>query len=518
MIAPNKNCFIALSVFAYICAMMFPSCDVLRDKPFEVTAWSPGDGCFENAGAITVSLLFSHKPDRISVERSFSVTEDGGTVKGELRWDDKRLFFIPLAPFAPNKDYAVNLEAEACSENGVNIDKKFEGRFTTRPYGERPVVLAVYPADEDLLSEIRQQIRIEFSEAIDINSCVNDISFSPSMSGSWNLSNDNRTALFTPKDLWKDNELYKMTISKNFASISGRLMGSDYISRFRPCDDTEPPVLLGAAAIDKDGAIVFELMEHDGSTGNNGGVITENASWENGYRINLRFSEPVSIDKFNSVFLIEPYLKFTIEPLPAYFDSITVSFNENPAWGSRFAAVIGSGNKDTAGNESRETKVFRVLVNGIRSKPPVFAGLSLFKQDAGVPAGTEKIASYNKNSLFSTLAIDDSDFPYETSVTAYIELYFETADDALINLFSVMDLFRVETTNTALVFTPLLAVDKDFICTDNTAEFDGLCRIEIKGTLKNSARSGIVSFYIAPGLTDSYSNINQEAMSIQLLK
>jgi hypothetical protein len=452
------------------------------------------------------------------VERSFSVTEDGITVKGELRWADKRLFFVPFAPFATNKDYAVNLETEACNENGVNIDKKFEGRFTTRPYGERPVVLAIYPAEEDVFSERRQQIRIEFSEAVDINSCVNDISFSPSMPGSWNMSDDNRTALFTPKDLWKDTEVYKMTISNKFASISGRLMGSDYTSRFRPCDDSIPPVLISATAIDEDGEIVFELTEHDALAGNNGGMITENASWENGYRIKLRFSEPVSISKFNSVFLIEPYLKFTIEPLPTYSDSITVSFNENPAWGSRFAAVIGSGNRDAAGNESRETRVFRLFANGRHSKPPSFAGFTLFKQDESVPATITKIASYSKNDLFKTLTINENNFPYEESFTAYIELYFETADYALINLFSVMDLFRVETTNTALVFTTLLAVDKDFICTDDTAEFDGLYRIEIRGTLKNSARSGIVSFYIAPGLTDSYSNTNQEAMSIQLLK
>jgi hypothetical protein len=498
--------------------MMFLSCDILRDIPFEVTAWSPGDGYSENVDDIAVSLLFSHEPDKISVERSFSVTEDGDTVKGEFRWADKRLFFIPFAPFAKNKDYAVNLETDACNENGVNIDKKFEVRFTTRPYGERPVVLAVYPADEDLLSEIRQQIRIEFSEAVDINSCVNDISFSPSMSGSWNLSNDNRTALFTPKDIWKDNELYKMTISNKFANLSGRQMGRSYISRFRPCDDTEPPVLLSAAAIDKDGATVFEFAEHDVSTGNNGGMVTENASWESDYRINLRFSEPVNIEKFNSTFSIEPYLKFRIEPLPPYSDSITISFNENPAWGSRFTVVIGSGNKDAAGNESREIKVFKLFVNGIHSKPPSFAGFTLFKQCADEPAVTAKIASYNKNSLFSTLIIKDPDFPYGESVTAYIELYFETADNARINLFSVMDLFRVETTNTALVFTPLLAVDKNFICYDNTAEFSGLCRVEIRGTLKNLTNGGIVSFYIAPGLTDSYSNINQEAMSIQLLK
>ncbi|MDR2659900.1 MAG: Ig-like domain-containing protein [Spirochaetaceae bacterium] len=499
-----------------VCFILFFSCDVLRDAPFEVCAWGPGSGYFENIDDINISVLFSHTPDKVIVERAFSVTEDGVSLNGKIVWDDKRLYFIPFSPFERNKDYSINLETEACDERGVNLEKRFEARFTTRPYGERPIVISVKPEDESVLLERRQQIEINFSEAVDINSCLNDISFSPSMSGSWRLEDSNKTAVFTPKELWKNNETYKMTISNKFQSMAGRQLGSNFIRRFRANEDVEAPVLLSAAALNVDEEIVFELAEYDAGSEKINGIVMENASWENGYRVNLRFSEPVDISKLKNVFLIEPSVKFKIDTPPPYSGSIIISFNENPAWGSRFTMILGPGVKDAADNESRYTKVFKVFVNGIHSKPPSFAGFTLFKQEDN--DSVKKINSYTANELFNTIEINNEDFPYDMSVESYIELYFETADSAKINLFSIMDLFRIESTNSALSFTPLFAAGADFVCDDDTEEFGGLYRVEIRGLLKNTTRGGIISFYIAPGLTDSYSNVNQEAMSIQLLK
>lgn len=504
-----QNYFVMSYIFAY-CALCF-SCDILRDMPFTVEAWIPGGGYIENI--VSVSLLFSHQPDVISVERVFYVTEDGLNIDGKFSWDGRRMYFVPFAPFEKNRDYVVVLEAEACDERGVNMEKNFEGRFTTRLSSERPAVISVQPADETLLSERRQQVRIEFSETVDVNSCVNDISFSPSAGGSWSL--EGKTAVFTPKEPWKSGETYKMTISSKLQNSNGGQTGKTFISRFYTSADDTAPSLINASAVDKDGDIVFELAEYDAAAGKYGSMITENTLWENGYSVKLSFSEPVDAAKLKSVLLIEPAPKFTITAPPPYSAEAIISFDENPDWKSRFTVTLGAGIRDAAGNESSETKAFKIFVNGPRSKPPVFAGFTLFKGSAGSP---QKIASYTPADLFKTLPISSTDFPYSETVLTYIELYFETASNADIDIFSIMDLFRVEATNTALAFTPLFAASSNFICMDDTEEFSGLSRVEIKGTFVNSANSGIVNFYIAPGLKDSYSNINNESMSIQLLK
>jgi hypothetical protein len=481
--------------------------------PFSVEAWSPGEGYIENIDSISISILFSHQPDISAVERAFSVTEDGLNLDGKFSWDGKRMYFVPFAPFEKNRDYTVAIEAEACDERGVNLEKNFQGLFTTKPYGGRPVVISVNPIDETLLSERRQEVRIEFSEMIDVSSCVNDISFSPSAGGSWSL--EGKTAVFTPKEPWKSGETYKMTISNKLQSSNGRQMGKNFISRFYTSDDDAAPSLTSASAVDKDGCFVFELAAYDAGTGKNGSMISENPLWENGYSVKLSFSEPVDTAKLKSVLSIEGAPKFTINAPPPYSSEAIISFDENPDWKSRFTITINTGLRDAAGNESSETKTFKILVNGPRSKPPVFAGFTLFKEGGGNP---EKIVSHTPADLFRTLEIPPADFPHETTVSAYIELYFETAANASINIFSIMDLFRVEATNNALSFTPLFAALSNFVCVDDTEEFSGLSRVEIKGLLKNSPRGGIVNFYIAPGLKDSYSNVNSEAMSVQLLK
>jgi hypothetical protein len=306
-----------------------------------------------------------------------------------------------------------------------------------------------------------------------------------------------------------------MTISSKLQNTSGRQMGKNFVSRFYTNDDDTAPGLVSASAVDKDGNFVFELVEYAASAGKTGGMITENQLWENGYSIKLFFSEPVDTAKLKTILSIEPAPKFTIDAPPPYSALAIISFDENPDWKSRFTLILGAGIRDAAGNESSETKVFKIFLNGPHSKPPVFAGFTLFKESVGNP---EKIASYTPANLFETLIINSDDFPYGKSVSAYLELYFETAGDAWIDVFSVMDLFRVESTNTALAFTPLLAVVSNFACEDNTQEFSGFSRMEIKGSLINYQRGGIVSFYIAPGLKDSFSNVNNEAMSIQLLK
>jgi hypothetical protein len=486
--------------------------------PFEVVAWTPGNNCFENTDDINVSLSFSHTPDEVMIERSFYITEDGIKLNGKIILDDKHLYFTPFSPFEKNKDYIINLETEACNEHGLNLEKKFEGYFTTKPHGEYPVIVSVKPANEERLLEKRQHIYIDFSESAAINSCVNYILFSPSMSGSWRLENDNKTAVFTPKEAWKSNETYKMTITNEFQSMTGRHLRNNLVHRFHTNTDTTAPYLLNVSAITENDDVAFELTEYDITTEGASGIVAENVLWENGYRMKFNFSEPIDIARFKSITVIEPSPKFKIDTPPPYSDSIIISFIENPVWGSRFTMTAGAGNRDAAGNESRDVKVFKIFANGVHSKPPSFAGFTLFKEETSAPDSVKKIGSYTADKLFRTFEINSNDFPYDQTVSVYIELYFNTADNARINLFSIMDLFRVESTNTALNFTPLVSIGEDFICVDDTPDFNGLCRIEIKGLLKNTARGGIVSFYISPGLMDSYSNVNQEAMSIQLLK
>ena len=178
--------------------VLFMSCDILRVSPFEILQWSPGDGYHADPETLTLSLSFSHDPQRSIVEKYFSLSADGETVRGIFHWEGKTLYFLPLVPLEENRDYSVTVLANAHNTKGLNLDRDFEGRFSTRSDPTRPQVISFLPAMEGIMEESRGQCNIAFSSPVLLNSLRDSVSFSPSMSGAWHLEEGGLLAVFSP--------------------------------------------------------------------------------------------------------------------------------------------------------------------------------------------------------------------------------------------------------------------------------------------------------------------------------
>jgi hypothetical protein len=100
----------------------------------------------------------------------------------------------------------------------------------------------------------------------------------------------------------------------------------------------------------------------------------------------------------------------------------------------------------------------------------------------------------------------------------FFELYFDVAEDADIDLFSLRDLFKIETTNNAISFSARAVVADGFTRNVVPDQFVGKERVEVRGLLTNSIHSGLVAFSIGKGLEDTKKNKNQNEMKIQLAK
>jgi len=80
-----------ICIMLLISIFCFNACDILRSSLFEVTSWTPGGGYHSQPDQITVSLTFSHEPNRASIERSFSLTGNGNRVRGNFLWEGKKI-------------------------------------------------------------------------------------------------------------------------------------------------------------------------------------------------------------------------------------------------------------------------------------------------------------------------------------------------------------------------------------------------------------------------------------------
>jgi hypothetical protein len=491
---------------------IFP--DLLRSSPFEITKWSPGSGYHADPSALSVSLTFSHVPDRASVERNFSLTGDGEPLGGTFHWSSSRMIFVPASLPETNRDYVLSLAADAHDQDGLSMDKAFEGRFTTRPDNTRPGLVSFYPEMNAVVNDTSSEARLVFSRGISINSLYDHVSFNPSINGSWRIENDGTSAVFTPAEPWAYGRRYELKISSLFAGNNGVTLGHDFLSVFTVGEDLEKPCLHEALRLSKSGNA--ETLGTGLSAGNSG--------WEKDDRLRLKFSKPVDTLSVRNCLSTEGAPSFRMETMPGLSDEAVFYFETPPVYGSRFSFRIKPGVRDGFGNESGDEYIIAVCADGAQSKPPALVGIRL-PMAPGSSVDPE-LKSYGIDSLFDDLPVNaagslaggNERYPYNVKTETWIECYFETAPGLSIDIFSLMGLFSVETSNNVLVFSPRLVKSSGFSVSDPEPAWGHYRRLEIRGFLTNTINSGVVTVQINSGLKDTGGNRNEKAFSIPLLK
>ncbi|MCL2800486.1 MAG: Ig-like domain-containing protein [Treponema sp.] len=498
----SKYIFVLLAFIFSLFSIV--SCDLLRYSLFEVISWSPGSGYFADPQQIVVSLNFSNEPNRASVERNFSLTSDGNRIRGNFYWEGRKLIFSPLVQLEENKDYIISLSAEAYDSDGLNMDYPFYNSFTTRPDNIRPELLSFLPEMYAQVSEQRTEVQLLFSAPVTLQTLYDNVSFTPSMTGFWRLEDNGRLAILTPSEPWRQNSRYEIRVSSSLTGTSGINTGQDFLSIFTTQTDYEVPILLSASRITADGSLILLLGAE------------ENRDWEKQDKFLLVFSKPIDSITLKNYLSIEDGPNIAMESVPGINTEFIFRLEGIPAYESRFTLRIRAGIKDVSGNESKEEHIFKIFANGRFSKPPALAGLRMPMSPGN--GNDLNLVSFGADSLFNIIPISDENYPSGESIRTWIELYFNTAEDSAIEPFSLMELFRVETSNNVISFSPRQIKTGDFTVTEPQIGWENYQRIEIAGFLINQTNFGIINFLVSPGLRDSLGNVQDKQLRISLIK
>jgi len=500
-----------LYIFLFIIAC-FTSCDILRLSPFEVMSWTPGGGYHSEPEKIAVSLVFSHEPDRASVERNFSLTGNGNRVRGTFLWEGRKLKFTPLTPPEKNTDYVITLSADAHDTEGLSMDEAFNGEFTTRESEVRPALVSFFPSMYADVSDPAMEVKLEFSIPVPVNALYDYVSFSPSMQGLWRLEDGGRLAIFTPAEPWTRNSRYEIRFSTSLTDNNGMNIGSDFFSVFTTGVDREEPRLLYTRRISKDGE--FFQLEADRGYSGAAEFPVENNGWEKDDRLSLVFSKPVDSVSVKNYLSAEDAPALVMETPPGYRTEFIFRFDGIPVFESRFTFRVKPGVKDANGNESKDEYIYRIFANGKFSKPPELAGFRM----PLTPGSEKNLACLGTDSFLEKAAISEENFPSGNHVQTWFDLYFSAAEGAEIDLFSLMELFRIETSNNVFSFSPNQIKTSGFSVSEPQTGWEDFIRIEIAGTLTNTTNYGLVYFQIAAGLKDSLGNKNENSQRITFIK
>jgi len=501
------NLFILLIIV--ICSS---SCDILRLSPFEVSDWTPGSGYKSESEEISVSLTFSHEPDRASVEKNFSITGNGNRVKGTFLWEENKLSFLFLLPPEKNTDYVITLSADAHDTEGLSMDEAFNGEFTTRAGEDRPALISCYPQMYADVNDPAMEVKLEFSIPVPLNAICDYVSFSPSMQGLWHMENDGKSAIFTPAEPWTQNSRYEIRFSTSLTDNKGMNIGNEFLSVFTTGIDRDEPLLLCAQRIAKNGN-VFPL-EADKGYSAAAEFPVENSGWEKDDRLSLVFSKAVHSVSVKNCLNADDAPSLVMETSPGYGTEFIFRFESLPVFESRFAFKIKPGIKDKSGNETKSEYVYRIFADGKFSKPPELVGFRF----PLVPRSDNNLACFGTDSLLEKISISEENYTSGVKVPAWFELYFSCAQNADIDLFSLMDLFRIETSNNVISFSPNQIKTNNFSVSDPQTGWENFTRIELAGELTNSTNYGIIYFQIAAGLKDSLGNKNENLQKITLVK
>jgi len=497
-----------------ICLFLFISCDILRFSVFKVSSWTPGEGYHSEPENIIVSIKFSDMPQKASVERHFSLTGNGNSIKGGFLWEEKKLTFIPQTPLEKNTDFIVNLSADACNLEGISLDEAFICNFTTRPDISRPVVLSCYPSLYEEINESELRVKLEFSLPITLKTLYENISFNPSITGLWTLENDDRSAVFTPSEPWLKNYRYEINVSSSLTDKNGMNIRREFKSIFTTGTDRELPYLLYANRVTKNNEIILLLPDKGFSSAAESPV--ENIEWEKEDKILLIFSKSMDNLSVKNNISAENGPNLVLESFPGYETEILFRFEKAPVYESRFTLKIKPGIRDSAGNATKDEYIYKVFFNDKLSKPPELTGIR-------IPMSPQNEDNCNPvflsaDSLYQIIPITDENYPSREIINTWIELYFITAEGASIDLFSVMENFRVETSNNVLTFSPRQIKTINFKIQEPQAGYENLQRIEITGNLINTTNYGIIYFIISSGLRDSLNNRNEKSINLAAIK
>jgi hypothetical protein len=496
----KKSVFSPFWVFILL-SFCFSACDLLRLSPFEVLSWNPGEGFMEEPWNIEVSVLLSHDPDRLSVERYFSLSEDGTNLEGGFRWEGERVYFIPRAPLERNHEYVISITEDAKDGSGLSMDRGFQGSFSTRPPVSRPKLVSVFPEDGGTMAQVRGSIRLEFSEDISITSCIDSVSLSPALQGIWIFDKPD-TAVFIPGEDWEPGTRYTIGIQSSLKGKTGLSMGEERSVSFTAGTDREKPFLSGAWRLD---GMTETLLQADDGEGK-----TVNSGWEKTSVLLLRFSEPVDILSVQQSLSCEAVSGLVLEAESLYGTELRFAVKEMPLWGSRFIVRLGEGVRDAAGNAAADSFVFTFCADGESSQPPVFRGIRFPMAPGDLLNCMPR--SYAVSDAYAGLPLtaETYHYPYLVKVDSWIELYFETSGGAAIDPLEIARCFRMEATNGAVSFNPRMVVDENFSISEAAAGWENLKRLEVRGIIINSVSSGVVSFVIDSGFLDSNGNAGEE--------
>ncbi|HBE02144.1 MAG TPA: hypothetical protein DC049_06655 [Spirochaetia bacterium] len=323
----------------------------------EITDISPSDSQTEVSPSVQVVILFSEEMNYQSAESAFTLSRQGNAVKGAFSWEENTLRFIPDEALLYGLKYFVEIKREALNKHGSRLTKNYLSCFTTGSAGNFPSVISVSPADGSVIDQIRPEISVKFSRAMNRPASETAFFFSPSSAGIFSWPADDCLVFRPQTDIpWLAE--CRILIKKNAGSLDGYNLEKEFSAGFRRGTKEDIPGLLG---IYEQGNALLPVSQRY--------LAEEAENLSSVSSIVFHFNRDIDLASFENSLSFNPYTEGS--SATAYDnEGFKIVFTPREKFPSALSLILSATCKDSRGTETGIDKRYYLVFNAPDSSPP----------------------------------------------------------------------------------------------------------------------------------------------------
>ena len=447
--------------------------ELINMSPPEVVSWKPGTENADPENMESLEIHFSSKMDRNLTEQAFSLSVDDNSVEGIFSWENgSRLCFTPRKGFTAHRLYELSIGKEAEDRNGNSLIREWNARFRTGEDDTAPRVLRVIPEDYSLITDPRQTISFQFSEAVDRQSFRESLSVSPDLCCVQSWEEDSCGVSLLPLEDYQEGEEYSFSLGTGLLDLAGHSLAESFDCSY-PVNDPEEP-LLTELRCESDGRILSE-------EGLNSGLEKDSV-------LSGRMNRALSSGERQSFISLSPDVDFNVDWTEPG-DTFTLGFTDPLPW--EYVLTLSIGDTD-----------FLLCFDGPGSFPPEILSLH-FCADADNPDADEPRELY-LNGALGACDLNNS----------FLDFRIALAEGAYLNRLSLLEALNI--TSSVLTVQGLGCVEYEDGMTPPPAVPPGAgeCLFRIILDVETTGLPGTAVIAIDSSLRDSLDNRMTDRYSI----
>jgi hypothetical protein len=519
----SRTATFSLASFAVAATLVTASialgaCKFIDMKPLEIERVEPAGEIVDVESIDTIEVFFSADVDKTLTEGAFSLLEDGIRVAGTVAWPrGDRLSFSPFERLVRGKAYSIQITTQAEDVDGNSLKDEFARTFRSSTDSERPRLVSVVPAPRSLVSTLRPEITLSFSEPMDKSSVIEAFSLSPDADGYFAETSDLTGFRYVlTEDLdWQTN--YSIEVAEDARDLAGNSLGKKETRAFFTGTDSEMPSVASITATGTNLPLAEDNLIDAVET------VTEGVARKDA--ITIRFSEPMDESSTEGAISFTPQVRYETDWNESRTE-LALTPTEGFAWNALISLTVAKTARDLQGNALARESIWKFRANSVVSRPPRVVSVSFlngFDTD-GNPTASGLI----ELSPLGSFAFDERFTASTDGAIAFFDVYLNLAEGAALPLAEFVESFSVSVGGAAI--TPFACqIDDRISYAKTTVPVNGgaplppgmhvaryLALVSNYGSRYESV-PGLLTVSLAAGFADSLGNELESAWTVTVV-